>query len=247
MNSDIDHLLAQRHSQRAGHPGNPEQARTRLELSRFLADRYVTFDPLRNHLFHPEHGHALDKKMLQAAKPVIDRLHDLGWIKPNGNHGWKPTDTGNSHAYLAGGWLEELAFCAHEAAGVDEASFSQKIEWTVKGIPGKNEIDVIARRGNLLSFTSCKTVQPQKSQGKSSTLRDFLTEADYWNIHFANDRGRALLIVTADFYDEMRRNAHRYPELFARASVLQVSLVGLEELRWDRLVERVHEHWQPTE
>ncbi len=244
MKNDINQLLARRHTRRVDLPGSSELARSRLDLSKFLAERYVAFDPLRNHLFHPEHGHSLDQRTLQAAKPVIDRLHDLGWIKPSGNRSWAPTNNGDSHAYLAGAWLEELAFCAHEAAGVDEANFGQYVEWQVNGVKGKNEIDVIARRGDMLSFTSCKTIQPEKSQSKNSTLRGFLSETDYWNIHFADDQGRALLIVTADFYDEMRRNKHRYPELLARASILEVTLVGLEDLRWDRLVERIHEHWQ---
>ena len=244
MNNNIDKLLARRQTRRAGLPGSTVQARDRLELSRFLADHFVAFDPLRNHLFHPEHRHDLGGQEARAAGPVIERLRGLGWIFQAGTHSWTPTNRGDSRAYLAGGWLEELVFCAHEAAGVDEAAFGQEVEWQVKGITGKNEIDVIAQRGDVLSFTSCKTVQPNKTHSKNNTLRGFLTETDYWNIHFANDQGRALLIVTADFIDEMRHNRQRYPELFARASILEVTLVGLEELRWDRLVQRVHEHWQ---
>ncbi len=244
MKTDIDNLLAKRHTRRVGIPGNHELALSRLELSKFLAERFTDYDPLRNHLFHPEHAHTLNRTSTDKAKPVISRLHDLGWIKPAGPAHWLPTNVDDSRAYLGGGWLEELAYCAHMAAGVDEANFGQEVEWQVQGIVGKNEIDVIARRGDLLSFTTCKTVQPDKNQSKNATLRGFLTETDYWNIHFADDQGRALLIVTADFYDEMRRNRHRYPELLARASILEVTLIGLEELHWDRLVQRVHEHWQ---
>lgn len=247
MSANIDQLLERRQTWRAGTPGSPDRARSRLELSRFIAEHYVGFDPLRNHLFHPDHGHVLDKRARQQAAPVIERLRDIGWITPAGGDDWRPTDLDDSHAYLAGGWLEELTFCAHEAAGVDEACYGQDVEWLVDGIAGRNEIDIIARRGDVLSFTSCKTIQPQKSPGKNTTLRGFLSETDYWNIHFANDRGRALLVVTADFLDEMRRNRHRYPELLARASVLEVSLVGLEELRWDRLIERIHGHWRRNE
>jgi hypothetical protein len=244
MDNKIDNLLARRQTRRVGLPGNHLQARSRIDLTKFLAENFVAFDPLRNHLFHPEHGHTLGKTEAQSANTILDRLHDLGWIVPGKNHSWRPTNFGDSHAYLSGGWLEELAFCAHEAAGVDEANYGQDVEWQVEGVTGRNEIDVIARRGEVLSFTSCKTLQPEKTQSKSNTLRGFLSETDYWNIHFANDQGRALLIVTADFYNEMRHNKHRYPELLARASILEVSLVGLEDLRWDRLVERVHEHWQ---
>ncbi len=246
MNNNIDNLLSRRQTKRAGISGNAVQANDRIELSKFLAEHFVAFDPLRNHLFHPEHAHTLGEAETQSAKRVLKRLHDLNWIVPGKYRTWRPTNLGDSRAYLSGGWLEELAFCAHEAAGVDEASFGQEVEWRVNDVTGKNEIDVIARRGELLSFTSCKTIQPQKSQGKNTTLRGFLTETDYWNIHFANDEGRALLVVTADFYDEMRRNQHRYPELLARASILEVSLIGLEELHWDRLVERVHQHWQQS-
>ncbi|MBK6744821.1 MAG: hypothetical protein IPG66_18450 [Hydrogenophilales bacterium] len=76
-----------------------------------------------------------------------------------------------------------------------------------------------------------------------SQLRGHLTETDYWNIHFADDQGRALLVVTADFLDEMHNNRPRYPQLLARATILEVTLAGLETLRWERLVEMIEKHW----
>lgn len=239
----IDNLLALRKTKRLGKTGNAERARKRLELSKFLARHYVALDILRTHLFH-RHGHPHLKTSGEMTL-LLDHLRQLGWVSPEGHDKktWKFTGNDEQRGYLMGGWLEELTFCAHEAAGVDEAFFGQEVEWQVNGIRGENEIDVLARRGDVLSFTSCKTMRPERTDNHNSQLRAFLSETDYWNIHFAKDQGRALLVTTADFYDEKHGNAVRYPGFLARASVLQVSPLGLEDLHWPRLVEHIHAHW----
>jgi len=146
--------------------------------------------------------------------------------------------------YIKGGWLEEYVYCAHVQAGVDEASYGQAVEWRVGDVIGNNEIDVIARRGDKLSFTSCKTQDPYLLAGSTKQITGFLTEVDYWDTHFADNSGKLLLVVTADFIDEMKQNRHRYPLIYARASVLNIDVIGLEDLAWERIVCRVEKHWE---
>lgn len=240
--STIDNLLSKRKARRIGETGDKELARSRSSVSRFLAEHFTAYDRLRGHLLHPEHFPIYETA--SACDEITQYLEDLYWINRTGVRTWTLKDDFEIRSYLSGGWLEEYAFLAYEAAGTDEVYFGQKIEWKVGSVVGKNEIDVIARRGDTLSFTSCKTIQTGKTQGHMAQLRNFLTEADYWDIHFAGDNGRALLIVTADFIDEMSGNSHRYPQLMARASILDVSVAGLESLAWAKLVQLIKEHWR---
>lgn len=239
----IDLLLARRNALRYGKVGDKNVARRRAQESRFLAEHFLCFDRLRAHLFHPHHFPIFDTSSNKAST-IPRRLEILGWIERTGVNTWSVTEDSDIRSYLSGGWLEEYAFLAHEAAGADEVYFGQEIEWRVGDVVGKNEIDVIARRGDVLSFTSCKTIQADKTQGHMAQLRGFVTETDYWNIHFADDQGRALLVVTADFIDELNGNGHRYPQLMARASILNVTVAGLESLAWPQLVESIKAHWQ---
>lgn len=238
----IESLLARRNARRSGETKNKERARKWDQESKFLAEHFLWFDQLRAHLFHPHHFPTFDANAKTGA--ILRHLEALGWIERTGVKTWSVTEDPDIRSYLSGGWLEEYAFLAHEAAGADEVYFGQEIEWRVGDVVGKNEIDVIARRGDVLSFTSCKTIQADKTQGHMAQLRGFVTETDYWNIHFADDQGRALLVVTADFIDELNGNAHRYPQLMARASILNVTVAGLESLAWPRLVESIKAHWQ---
>lgn len=238
----VESLLARRNARCSGETKNKEKARLRGQETKFLVENFLWFDRLRAHLYHPDHFPIFD--VSAEASDLTRRLENLNWIERTGVRTWAVTEDSNIRSYLSGGWLEEYAFLAHEAAGADEVYFGQEIEWRVGDVLGKNEIDVIARRGDVLSFTSCKTIQADKSQGHMAQLRGFVTETDYWNIHFADDRGRALLVVTADFIDELNGNAHRYPQLMARASILNVTVAGLESLAWPRLVESIKAHWQ---
>lgn len=236
----IDQLLAQRHARRGVKSGNKVLAHSRAEHSRYIASNFSIYDHLRAHLFHP-HQHPIAAFSSQENQ-VPEYLHKLGWIKPAGNQRWRVSNDDAIRVYLSGGWLEELVYLAHEEAGADEVYFGQEIHWEVNGVEGKNEIDVLARRGDVLSFTSCKAIRPDKSAAHMEQLRGFLTETDYWNIHFAKDKGRALLVVTADFMDEYA-NQHRYPSLTARATVLSVDMVGLEQMQWDKLLDSIEKHW----
>lgn len=237
----IDKILATRNARLGARTGDKNLACARADHSRFLGNSFHEFDALRAHLFHPhDHpAHIPNNRELKVAR----YLESLGWIIQTGPMVWRVTDEDGIRPYLQGMWLEELVFLAFEEVGADEVYFAQTIEWSVNGIEGCNEIDVIARRGGLISFTSCKAINIEKSKASMDKLREYLTETDYWNIHFANDAGRALLVTTADFYDEINDNRVRYPQLLARASILNVSLAGLEDLSWGRLVNAVEEHW----
>ena len=239
---DIDDLLLLRNSKRAGTEGNVALAKGRLGHSKFIASNFVHYDQLRRHLFH-SHQHKYVENSSKV-KCVIDYLKAQDWITPTGRNSWTISAKSDVRTYLSGGWLEELIYFAHREAGVDEAYFAQDIEWRVKDIIGKNEIDVIARRGDVLSFTSCKTLRTEHRPNHSSHLRRFLSEADYWDTHFANDMGRALLVTTADFVDELHNDRDRYPQLLARASILDVAVIGIEALQWDRLIETLDRHWE---
>lgn len=241
VTATIDELLRLRNARRLSGGGNPALARSRLPHSQFIGEHYALYDLVRPHLLHHKDFPFVDERGPSAA--VIRYLMRLGWIVRMRPNSFRIADNNGIRNYLAGGWLEELVYMAHREAGVDEAYYGQQIEWHVNGVLGQNEIDVIARRRDTLSFTSCKTLRAYKSDGQMALLRNFLTETDYWNIHFADDKGRALLIVTTDMIDEMHHNRQRYPELLARATILNVSVAGLEHLRWDRLVQFVDRHW----
>ncbi|MFA6203151.1 MAG: DUF1887 family CARF protein [Gallionella sp.] len=242
--SNVDSLLAKRNTCRIGKAGNHSDAINRLEISKLLANNYEGFNVLRKHLIHPKDQPKISNPS-KNVKSSIELLSDLGWIThvQNGRWEFSKGTASSEYAFIKGNWLEEYVYCAHIHAGVDEVSYGQEVEWKVGDVIGKNEIDVIARRGDKLSFTSCKTQHPFPANGSTNQITGFLTEVDYWDTHFANNNGKLLLVVTADFIDEMENNRHRYPLVVARASVLNVDMIGLEDLRWDRLVEKIGMHW----
>ena len=61
-------------------------------------------------------------------------------------------------------------------------------------------------------------------------------EADNLADHFGERGEKVAVLVTTDLYDEVRDTA-RYQALMGKAAVLDVQLIALEELGWDRLVE----------
>lgn len=213
----------------------------RQRLSRLLLEYYGTYNSLRLHLFHPDR---LPHLAVRSDHAVLRALQGRGWIRQVDAAHWVPHRLPvPDRAYLQGGWLEELLFLAHHAAGCDELHLGAQLEWQVGDVLGANEVDVLARRGGILSFTSCKCVQPL-GPSTHEQVRQFMLEVAYWNTHFAQDQGRAVLAVTADMHDELRNDELRYPALYARAVVIDVDLLGLEHLGWDRLVSALRRHWE---
>ena len=81
-----------------------------------------------------------------------------------------------------------------------------------------------------------------KNKGSMDKLRNYITETDYWNNHFANNKGKALLVASTDMVDEYN-SKHRYEQLTARAQVLDVHIIGLEDISWPNIVDRIDGHW----
>jgi hypothetical protein len=158
----IDNFLESRKVKRIGSSGNGNQAKSRLELSKFLASNYLEYDSLRRHLSHPkQHSSFL---MSKSSEVLINILIRLKWIEPGLNQDSYILSENHSievKNYLFGHWLEEYVFCAFEAAGADEVFFSQKVQWVVDGVHGENEMDVIARREKIIGFVSCKAIRPE--------------------------------------------------------------------------------------
>lgn len=240
----IDGLLEQRGTHRVDSGGSHADALRRLEVSKLLAKNFEGFDEVRTHLLHPSDFRSIRNPSKQV-KSSLNLMTDLGWIKSTGSNTFCFADDIGSEVrwYLQGGWLEEYVYCAHLEAGVDEAIYAQRVEWQLGEVTGRNEIDVIARRGDVLSFTSCKTLRPEQRVGNTKILTEFLSETSYWDTHFSDNKGCALLVVTADFVDEIHMNKIRYPVVLARASILHVDAVGLEDLQWEKLVAKVDAHW----
>jgi len=141
--------------------------------------------------------------------------------------------------YLTGGWLEELAWLAAISAGADEAIYGQVVGWEVKGYTGENEIDLIMRKGDALSFVSCKALRSEldiNDKKHRNRLMDAVHEADNLADHFGEKGEKVAVLVTTDLYDEIRDSA-RYQALMGKAAVLDVRLIALEELVWDKLLD----------
>ncbi|MQX38166.1 hypothetical protein [Roseospira navarrensis] len=247
----IDTLLARRGARRFGTPGNVDRAETRRALSLRLWKSWGLFFPLRRHLDDQRptdprlRGSRPFRPRGDAQRRLVEHLRNTGYIEEQDPGFWRMVADPDRQTYLSGGWLEELGLLAVRAAGADEAVFAQRIEWTVGNHVGFNEIDVLARKGDVLSVMSCKTADPvyrPDREHQREQFRHFLLEADYWDQHFAAGEGRAVLLVSTDLFDE-RAHAWRCPTLAARARVLDTDLIGTDHDRWEDLVAALRAHW----
>jgi len=240
--ASIEDLLSLRNTELTGQTGNKDIALSRIDISRFIGENYIDYDSLRSHIGNHKTNNLVVNK---PVKKIISYLLEKKLIKstqPN-NYEYYNKD---ARIYLSGGWLEELIYCAMLETKPDEVLYQQKVKWVVDDITGSNEVDVIARKGDILSFISCKSCHwnyRNEKQSDRNKLRDFLFEADYWDTHFANDKGRAVLVVTQDLIDEEKNNKKRSPTIFARAEVMNVDLVSLDYFEWDKLVGILTNHW----
>lgn len=237
----IASLLAPHHTYLTDHTGDKSQARTRAPLTRLLAARYPAWDSLRRHLFEPHHHPSLRRN--EGVMALAKQLEQQGWIVRSQPGCYQTADLCNEDSvYLRGGWLEEYAWLAYEAAGCDEVYFAQKVRWHVGEVAGENELDVIARRGKQLSFASCKSLKPMATANHDK-LRDFSNELLSWDMHFSATEAKTLLITTADLLDETRHRTERFPTIKTRAQVYDMDVLGLEDMAWHRFVQAVDLHW----
>lgn len=242
----IKSLLARRNTQLLGESGDKTQALSRLELSKMLARSYKSYNSLRLHL-ETQSGKRNAREFEKNAEvtAILNELLEHEYIKKIAKDQYKYIDH-DARSYLAGGWLEEFIFCAMLETSPDEVLYQQKVQWQVGEVSGKNEIDVIARRGDLLSLISCKASHwnyRSHVQGDRDKLKNFLLETDYWDTHFSDGSGRAVLVVTQDLIDEANNHKKRSPTIFARADILNVDIVSLDFFQWDVLVDRLKRHW----
>ena len=237
----IEHVLRKRGAWLKGTKGDERTATARAALSRLIGADYGKFESLRDALLRIEFA-ASPAALAELAQTLdsvalLDKMLDAELLNqtPSGHF---VVDT-KAKRYLTGGWLEELAWLAAISAGAEEAIYGQVVGWQVKGFTGENEIDLIMRRGDELSFVSCKALRSEldiNDKKHRNRLMDAVHEADNMADHFGERGEKVAVLVTTDLYDEVRDTA-RYQALMGKAAVLDVQLIALEELGWDRLVE----------
>ncbi len=245
MNSmTIETILKQRGAWLKATHGDPKVAQANAVLSRMIADNYTLFETVRDAIFRATDDyvrrvaiapHELDSDGVALLEQI--EKHAMVIREPGGN---AICET-KSRRYLSGGWLEELAWLAAMEAGADEALFGQVIGWKVKEFSGENEIDLILREGDRLGFMSCKALRSEldiQDRKHRNRLMDAVHEADNLCDHFGRPGEKVAVLVTTDLFDEVKA-APRYNALMGKAAVLDVEIIPLEGISWDKLVAAV--------
>lgn len=246
QSTSIESLLKRRNSWLKTKHGDQQIAFAQAPLSRLIAARYTDFEAVRDHYFKATDAYIRRDNADAEAEPdnsqdMIGLLRELAMIHQT-EHGQWICDV-KSKRYLSGGWLEELAFLAAMEAGADEASFGQVIGWDVKGFTGENEIDLIARKGERLCFVSCKAFRSEldmHDRKHRHRLMDAVHEADNLADHFGREGEKVAVLVTTDLFDEIK-DSPRYVALMGKAAVLDVKIIALEDLDWDKLVQAMRD------
>lgn len=247
-NYSIDSLLSKRGAWLKGEPGDVTGALARQQLTRLIGENYIDFERVRDGVMASPLSGGVKEPMGPAASDLQIEIVELmrrtsvliEGITVSENIGRK---------YLSGGWLEELAWLAAVEAGAEEAVYGQVLGWKVDKYAGENEIDLIARQGELLTFVSCKALRSEldmKDRKHRNRLMDAVHEADNLADHFGRNGERVAVLVTTDLHDEIR-GAPRYAALMGKAAVLDVRLISLEQLHWQDLVSAMHGLWQEQE
>lgn len=248
----IETLLKRRDAWLKTIHGNQKQAKERGALLIMIAERYPDFEGLRDHYFKATEAYIRRDNADVEPEPTDNpemvaafRTHNL--IHPC-EHGYWICDV-SSKRFLAGGWLEELAWLAAMEAGADEASYGQVLGWKVQDFTGENEIDLIARKGERLCFVSCKAFRSELNMHDRKhrhRLMDAVHEADNLVDHFGRNGEKVAVLVTTDLFDEIK-NSPRYLALMGKAAVLDVKLIALEDLGWAKLVNALRDLMTPEE
>ena len=241
MNSStIATLLSLRGAWPKGAPGNMTEAQNRADLSRMIGCDYMCFEHLRDLILKlvlattPEEHEPIYAH--PEMKPLMQLMSNMGLVDEHYHSAVKL----GAHAkrYLSGGWLEELAWLAALKAGADEAVYGQVVGWEYKGYTGENEIDLIMRKGSKLTLVSCKALKSHlgvKDRKLRNRLMDAVHETDNLADHFGRHGEKVALVVSTELFDEVR-NVPRYQALMGKAAVLDVHVIALEGIIWDRLV-----------
>jgi hypothetical protein len=242
MAHSIESLLKRRGAWLKGNGGDRGLAEARSGLTRRIAEHYPVFEQLRDHVLHG--GAPLEQDdHRDLARDLVSHMEDLGLVTCETTGKAIPHLSGKK--FMSGGWLEELAFLAAVEAGAHEALFGQNVGWSAHGYSGENEIDLIVRRDETLGFVSCKALRSMlnvEDRKQRNRLMDAIHEADNLADHFGQPGERVAVLVTTDLHDEMR-GVPRYAALMGKAAVLDVRIIPLEELGWERLVTAIGDLW----
>lgn len=213
-----------------------DAARSRGYLTRLIAANFSVFEVMRDALISIRPN---DRLPSMTSGLLAACLED-GLVVEVAPGKFRPTSP-DAQRYLRGGWLEEYAGLASEAAGADEVRIGQAIKWMMGGFSGVNEIDVLARFGTRTVFISAKAFRSDlgSSAGHRVKLMDALHEADNILDHFGDHaNSQVFLFVTTDMYDEKQRRP-RYEQFYGKATALNVELVTLDNMNWESLVARL--------
>lgn len=248
----IEALLAARHAWLKGDSGDQEEALARKSLTTLIADNYRAFEEVRDRVFRAtesfmRHVAIIPETITETGHLLVDELLKHRVVVKE-EHGHEICEVAGRR-YLSGGWLEELAWLASQDAGADEAFYGQVIGWSVKGFTGENEIDLIMRKAATLGFVSCKALRSEldmQDKKHRNRLMDAVHEADNLADHFGRPGERVAVLVTTDLHDEMR-GAARYNALMGKAAILDVRIIPLEELGYQRLVQALASMWEERE
>jgi hypothetical protein len=242
----IDKLLQDRGARLHGQQCDHEGAMARSDLTQIIEEDYSAFEPVRDMLL--KRGAAAEGFVVTERHEQLFECLDTHRMIVREENRYQAASI-SAKRYLSGGWLEELAWLAADAAGADEAVYGQKLIWQVGEYFGENEIDLILRRGDRLGFASCKALQSRfnaENRKHRNRLMDALHEADNVADHFGQPGERVAVLVTTDLFDEVR-DSPRYMALMGKAAALDVRIIPLEELGWVRLVNAVSELINPND
>ena len=249
MNShSIESLLKARGAWLKAVQGNAQHALDHAPLTRLIAQDYGLFEKVRDRIFKSteefmRHVEITPDTLDEAGHRLVHELQVHGMVLRE-SHGHAICEV-KGRRFMSGGWLEELAWLAAMEAGAHEAFYGQVLGWQVKNFTGENEIDLIARYGSRLCFVSCKALRSQldmSDRKHRSRLMDAVHEADNLADHFGKEDERVAVLITTDLFDEMK-NAPRYNALMGKAAVLDVQIIALEQLSWEKLVEAMAGLW----
>lgn len=236
----IESILKARKAWLKGQPPDLQAVRERGEMTRIISGNYRVFEEVRDRVLRNtdsflRHVEIIPETLSVEGHSLVHELlnHSIILREENGHE----ICEAQGRRYLSGGWLEELAWLAAVDAGADEAVFGQVIGWSVKGYSGENEIDLIMREGDRLGFVSCKALRSEldmHDRKHRNRLMDAVHEADNLIDHFGRPGDKVAILVSTDLFDETRGVA-RYNALMGKAAVLDVRIIPLEEMGYNRL------------
>jgi hypothetical protein len=247
--NSIEALLSVRGAWLKGDTGDQDEALSRKVLTCMIANHYSTFEEVRDRIFRAtesfmKHVEIIPETISEQGHELVAALLEHKLVVKE-EHGHEICEVAGRR-YLSGGWLEELAWLAAMDAQADEAFYGQVIGWSVKGFTGENEIDLIMRQRDRLGFVSCKALRSEldmHDRKHRNRLMDAVHEADNLADHFGRPGECVAVLVTTDLHDELRGVA-RYNALMGKAAILDVRLISLEELGYEKLVSALAGMWE---